>query len=114
MYADSITKSMQKTIDETLYRRDKQQAYNLKNNMTPTALNKSLDNALSKNSVATYAQELSDRKAAEAKNRYLTKEEVEKKIRESRKAMEVAAKDLDFIEAARLRDEIKSLQNQLQ
>jgi len=114
MYADSITKSMQKTIDETLYRRDKQQAYNLKNNITPTALNKSLDNALSKNSVATYAQELSERKAAEAKNRYLTKEEVEKKIRESRKAMEAAAKDLDFIEAARLRDEIKSLQNQLQ
>ena len=114
MYADNITKSMQKTIDETLYRRDKQQTYNLNNKITPTALNKSLDNALSKNSVATYAQELSDRKAAEAKNRYLSKEEVEKKIRESRKAMEAAAKELDFIEAARLRDEIKSLHNQLQ
>ena len=114
MYADNITKSMQKTIDETLYRRDKQKKYNLKNNLTPKALNKSLDNALSKNSVATYAQELSDRKAAEAKNRYLSKEEVEKKIRESRRAMEAAAKDLDFIEAARLRDEIKSLQNILQ
>ena len=114
MYADKITKSIQKTIDETLYRRDKQQTYNLKNNMTPQALNKSLDNALSKNSVATYAQELSDRKAAEAKNRYLSVEEIEKKIRESRKTMEAAAKDLDFIEAARLRDEIKSLQNQLQ
>ena len=114
MYADNTTKSMQKTIDETLYRRDKQQTYNLKNRITPTALNKSLDNALSKNSVATYAQELSDRKAAEAKNRYLSKDEVEKKIRDSRKAMEAAAKELDFIEAARLRDEIKSLQNQLQ
>ena len=113
MYADNITKSMQKTIDETLYRRDKQKKYNLKNNLTPKALNKSLDNALSKNSVATFAQELSDRKAAEAKNRYLSKEEVEKKIRESRRAMEAAAKDLDFIEAARLRDEIKSLQNLL-
>ncbi|MGA0373181.1 MAG: excinuclease ABC subunit UvrB, partial [Flavobacteriaceae bacterium] len=88
MYADNITKSMQKTIDETLYRRDKQQTYNLKNNLTPKALKKSLKNALSKNSVATYAQELSDRKAAEAKNRYLSKEEIEKKIRESRKAME--------------------------
>ncbi len=114
MYADNITKSMQKTIDETLYRRDKQKKYNLKNNLTPKALNKSLDNALSKNSVATHALELSDRKAAEAKNRYLSKEEVEKKIRESRRAMEAAAKDLDFIEAARLRDEIKSLQNILQ
>ena len=113
MYADNITKSMQKTIDETLYRRDKQKKYNLKNNLTPKALNKSLDNALSKNSVATFAQELSDRKAAEAKNRYLSKEEVEKKIRESRRAMEAAAKDLDFIVAARLRDEIKSLQNLL-
>ena len=73
-----------------------------------------MDNALSKNSVATYAHELSDRKADEAKNRYLSKEEIEKKIRESRRAMEAAAKDLDFIEAARLRDEIKSLQNILQ
>ena len=114
MYADNITKSMQKTIDETNYRRNKQHAYNLKNKITPTALNKSLDNALSKNSVATYAQELIDRKAAEAKNRYLTKEQIEKKIRESRKTMEKAAKDLDFIEAARLRDEIKSLKNQLE
>ena len=114
MYADNITKSMQKTIDETIYRRDKQQTYNLKNNMIPKALNKSLDNALSKNSVATYAQELSNRKATEAKNRYLSKEEIEKKIRKSRKSMEAAAKDLDFIEAARLRDEIKSLQNQLE
>ena len=114
MYADKVTNSMQKTIDETLYRREKQQNYNVKYNITPTALNKSLDNALSKNSVATYAQELKDRKAAEAKNRYLSADEIKEKIRASRKAMEVAAKDLDFIEAARLRDEIKSLQNQLQ
>ena len=114
MYADKITNSIQKTIDETLYRREKQEAYNSKHNRKPQALNKSLDNALSKNSVASYAQELIDRKAAEAKNRYLSKAEIEKKIRESRKAMENAAKDLDFIEAARLRDEIKSLQNQLQ
>ena len=102
MYADKVTNSMQKTIDETLYRREKQQNYNVKYNITPTALNKSLDNALSKNSVATYAQELKDRKAAEAKNRYLSADEIKEKIRASRKAMEVAAKDLDFIEAARL------------
>ncbi len=48
MYADVITKSMQKTIDETNYRREKQTAYNLKNGVTPTALNKSLDSALAK------------------------------------------------------------------
>ena len=113
MYADNITKSMQKTIDQTNYRRDKQHTFNLRNKITPTALNKSLDNALSKNSVASYAQELSERKAAEAKNRFLTKEQIERKIRVSRKEMEKAAKDLDFIEAARLRDEIKSLQNQI-
>ncbi|NBS18229.1 MAG: excinuclease ABC subunit UvrB [Flavobacteriia bacterium] len=113
MYADKITKSMQKTIDETNYRRSKQQDYNLKNKLTPQALNKSLDNALSKNSVATHAKELADRKVAEAQNRYLSQEEIQQKIRDSRKAMENAAKDLDFLEAAKLRDEVKSLQNLL-
>lgn len=113
MYADTITKSMQKTIDETNYRRDKQMAYNRKYKVTPTALNKSLDSALAKNSVATHAQELEARKVAEEKNRYLTKPQIEKKIRELRKAMEAAAKSLDFIEAANYRDEIKSLQEQL-
>ena len=113
LYADVITKSMQKTMDETDYRRNKQHAYNLENNLKPEALNKSLNNALSKNSVATYAQELIDRKAAEAKNRYLSKEEIEKKIRLTRKAMEAAAIELDFIQAAQLRDEIKILQESL-
>ena len=113
MYADTVTKSMQKTIDETNYRRDKQMAYNKKHKLTPTALNKSLDSALTKNSVATHAQELEARKVAEEVNRYLTKPEIEKKIREVRKAMEQAAKSLDFIEAAKYRDEIKSLQEQL-
>lgn len=113
MYADTVTKSMQKTIEETNYRRDKQMAYNKKHNIEPKALNKSLDSALAKNSVATHAQELEERKAAEEVNRYLTKPEIEKKIREVRKAMETAAKSLDFIEAAKYRDEIKSLKEQL-
>ena len=113
MYADIITKSMQKTIDETNYRRDKQMEYNVKHNITPKALNKSLDNALSKNSIATYATEQEERKAAEAATRYLTKPQIEQKIRTTRKEMEVAAKSLDFIEAARLRDEVKNLQEQL-
>ena len=72
-----------------------------------------MDNALSTNSVATYAQEKAERKAAEEASRYLTKPRIEQRIREVRKAMEIAAKELDFIEAARLRDEIKSLQEQL-
>ena len=113
MYADTVTNSMQKTIDETNYRRKKQMAYNIENKLTPKALNKSLDNALSKNSVVTYVQEREARKATEAEHRYETPEELEQKIREVRKAMEKAAKELDFIQAAHLRDEIQSLQNQL-
>ena len=114
MYADTITKSMQKTIDETNYRRDKQNLYNKNNKIVPKALNKSLDSALAKNSISTNAKKLEDRKIAEEVNRYLTKTEIEKKIREVRKAMEDAAKSLDFIEAAKYRDEIKNLQEQLQ
>ena len=114
MYADNITKSMQKTIDETNYRRDKQNLYNKNNKIVPKALNKSLDSALAKNSISTNAKKLEDRKIAEEVNRYLTKPEIEKKIREVRKAMEDAAKSLDFIEAAKYRDEIKNLQEQLQ
>ena len=113
MYADTITASMQKTIDETNYRRAKQIQYNKDNKITPTALNKSLDSVLAKNSVATHAQELEARKVAEEENRYLTKPQIEKKIRTLRKAMEEAAKSLDFIEAANYRDEIKNLQEQL-
>ena len=113
LYADVITKSMQKTIDETNYRRKKQIDYNTKHKQIPTALNKSLNSALSKNSVATYALELENRKEAEEANRYLTKPEIEKRIREVRKAMEKAAKSLDFLEAAKFRDEIKVLQKQL-
>lgn len=113
MYADKVTKSMKKTMDETNYRREKQKSYNKKNNVTPRALNKSLDSALAKNSVATHAQELEERRIAEEVNRYLTKPEIEKKIREVRKYMENAAKSLEFIEAAKYRDEIKNLQNQL-
>ncbi|GGK24432.1 UvrABC system protein B [Yeosuana aromativorans] len=114
MYADKITNSMQKTIDETNYRRDKQIAYNTKHNITPKALNKSLDNALSKNSVSTYSYELQAAKAAEPESEYLSKPQLEKKIRETRKLMEEAAKALDFIVAAKLRDEIKSYQNKLE
>jgi len=113
MYADVITKSMQKTIDETNYRREKQNAYNVKNGITPKALNKSLDSALAKNSLSTHANELESRKVAEEANRYLTKPQIEKKIRELRKDMEKAAKSLDFIEAAKYRDDIKLLQEKL-
>lgn len=114
MYADVITNSMQKTIDETNYRREKQIAYNTANNITPKALNKSLDSALAKNSVSTYRTELDAKLAAEPESKYLTNGELEKKIRDTRKQMEKAAKDLDFMEAARFRDEITAYQERLE
>jgi len=113
LYADKITNSMQKTMDETTYRREKQIAYNTEHNLSPTALNKSLGNALSNNSVSTQYYEDKIQKAAEPESLYLSKPEIEKKIRDTRKAMEKAAKDLDFMQAARLRDEIKSLQERI-
>tara|TARA_R110001592_G_scaffold84158_2_gene249045 strand:- start:6469 stop:8457 length:1989 start_codon:yes stop_codon:yes gene_type:complete len=112
MYADKITNSMQKTIDETNYRREKQIKYNSDNNQIPKALNKSLDNVLSKNSVSTYHFIKEELRAAEPDLEYMTKEQVEKMIKVKRKAMEKAAKELDFMQAAKLRDEIKSLQEQ--
>ncbi len=113
MYGDKITASMQKTIDETNYRREKQINYNTKHNLVPKALNKSLGNALAGNSVSTQYYENQVLKAAEPESEYLSKPEIEKKIREKRKAMEKAAKDLDFMQAAKLRDEIKALQEKI-
>jgi excinuclease ABC subunit B len=113
MYADKITNSMQKTMDETTYRREKQIAYNTKHGLVPTALNKSLGNVLSGNSVSTQYYEDKILKAAEPESLYLSKPEIEKKIRDLRKMMEKAAKELDFIHAAKFRDEIKGLQEKV-
>ena len=113
MYADKITNSMQKTMDETTYRREKQIAYNIKHGLVPTALNKSLGNVLSGNSVSTQYYEDKMLKAAEPESLYLSKPEIEKKIRDLRKMMEKAAKELDFIHAAKFRDEIQALQKKI-
>ena len=114
MYADTVTQSMRKTIDETNYRREKQNNYNRINKIKPKALNKSLDSALAKNSVISSKKDIVEQKSTDNSNNiYLSKSEIEKKIREIRKAMENAAKSLDFIEAAKFRDEIKILQDQL-
>jgi excinuclease ABC subunit B len=114
MYADKITKSMQATIDGTNYRREKQIAYNLKHNITPTAIKKSFENSLTKSKQDAYTLEAAATLAAEAETEYLSKPEIEKKIRDTRKAMEKSAKELDFMMAAKLRDKIKSLQGQLE
>ena len=113
MYADKITASMQHTIDETIYRREKQTAYNTLHGKTPQSLNKSLGNAFSANSVSTQYYENQAYKAAEPESEYLSKPEIEQKIRDKRKLMEKAAKDLDFMQAAKFRDEIKALQVKL-
>ena len=113
MYGDKITASMQKTIDETNYRREKQINYNTLHGLSPMALNKSLGSALGSNSVSTQYYENQALKAAEPESLYLTKPEIEKKIRDARKAMEKAAKDLDFMQAAKWRDEIKAWQEKI-
>lgn len=114
MYADKITNSMQKTIDSTNYRRGKQMEYNEKHGITPTAIKKSLASSL-----ADYRELNTETldpvlKAAEENLQYLSKSEIEKKIRETRRAMESAAKELDFIMAAQLRDQMQVYQQQLE
>src|SRR5690606_9603065 len=85
MYADKITASMQRTIDETNYRREKQLNYNKKHNITPKALNKSLDSLLARNSISTNQLEKeAARKASEPELAFLPKEKIEKIIREKR------------------------------
>lgn len=113
MYADKITKSMQATIDETNYRREKQIQYNERHGIVPKALNKKISETLAGRSKdfpdAKYTQKEILKQATEQKQKHST-EEIEKIIAEKQKEMEAAAKNLDFITAARLRDEIKALQ----
>ncbi|WP_433815976.1 excinuclease ABC subunit UvrB [Flavobacterium johnsoniae] len=113
MYADKITASMQRTIDETNYRRTKQINFNVENNITPQALNKKIDSAFTKNPLVEYELGHTLPAAAEPETAYLSKADLEKLIREKRKSMEKAAKELDFMQAAKLRDDIKKLQEQL-
>ena len=111
MYADKITKSMQATIEQTEYRRTKQINYNTKNNLVPTALNKPIENSLNTTKKEPYKIEAAESlKAAEEEVTYFTKDQIQTKIRRLRKELEKAAKELDFMLAARLRDEIKMIQ----
>ncbi len=112
MYADKVTKSMQATIDATNYRRDKQIAYNKRHGVTPKPIVKSLDNALTKRK-NTDSIEATPSTLAESDIAYFSKPKLEKKIRETRKLMEEAAKTLDFMAAAKHRDTIKTLQKKL-
>jgi len=113
MYADKITDSMQRTIDDTNYRREKQMNYNKAHGITPQPLQKKIENSLSKSPITEFHYDPSFKEhiAAETQSVYLSAKELEKKIKETRKLMEAAAKDLDFVKAAQYRDELKKLQD---
>lgn len=113
MYADKITASMQKTIDETNYRRTKQINFNTEHQVVPMALNKKIESAFTKNKLVDYELGTYPLQVAESESEYASKSELEKRIRDHRKSMEKAAKDLDFMEAAKHRDAIKKWQDQL-
>jgi excinuclease ABC subunit B len=119
MYADKTTDSMQQTIDETARRREIQIAYNTEHGLVPTALNKSTEKIMNSTKVADGEVQYAEYKlpeelamAADPVIQYMTDEQLDKSIKHTRKQMEAAAKDLDFMEAARLRDEVYALENQ--
>ena len=122
-YADSMTESMQRTIDETNRRREKQVAYNITHNITPTTVRKSVQQVMAQTSVldikgydpeSPYAVDEIVTKAAEDETEYTTIPQLEKAISRTKKEMEKAARDMDFMEAARLRDEMFAMQKKLE
>lgn len=123
MYADKITESMQMAIDETKRRRALQIAYNEEHGITPTTVIKSRDKIMGQTKVAdskknakVYAEPMpgESQLAADPVVQYLSKEKLEKLIAQTQKQMEKAAKELNFMEAARLRDEWQSQKSRLE
>ncbi len=118
MYADKITDSMQRTIDETTRKREKQLKYNEENNITPAQIKKSVEAIHRQTSVAdsrshiarAYVEKEEVSIAADPVIQYMTKEQLQKAMNNTRRQMEKAAKALDFIEAAKFRDEYFSLE----
>ncbi len=125
MYADKMTESMQRTIDETDRRRRKQLEYNEKHHITPKQIVKALGSimgnggagetiTLDGKQVRVYAeQEATGSVAAEPVVKYMSRDALEKTIAQTKKNMQKAAKELDFLEAARLRDEMFALEKLL-
>lgn len=126
-YADKMTESMQRTIDETTRRREKQIAYNIEHGITPRTVKKSIEQVYAQTSVldikgydvkSPYSlapdQELVQHKAAEEQADYETIPQMEKAVAKIKKEMEKAARDLDFMEAARLRDEMFRMKKRLE
>jgi excinuclease ABC subunit B len=119
MYADKVTESMQRTIDETNYRREKQIAYNKKHGIVPQPLNKAVKSILgntgivNKNDEKFYKEQEKITFAADPVVQYMNKPQLEKAIENTRKLMQKAAKNLEFIEAAQYRDELARLEELL-
>ncbi|MBW6460163.1 MAG: excinuclease ABC subunit UvrB [Bacteroidales bacterium] len=121
MYADKMTDSMQKTIDETNRRREKQLAYNIAHNITPTPIIKTVENILGQTAVADsrkkepqpYIEKQKTDIAADPVLGYMTDEQLTKSIADLRKEIEKTVKELDFIRAAKLRDEMYALEDYL-
>ncbi|MCB9034557.1 MAG: excinuclease ABC subunit UvrB [Chitinophagales bacterium] len=118
-YADTITKSMQQTIDETNRRREKQIAYNIAHNITPRTVFKSKEEIISGASILDIREkpiqeEKIKQTAAEPTIEYLSKPEIEKKVAELKRQMQKASKQMDFMEAARLRDEMFEWQKKIE
>jgi excinuclease ABC subunit B len=120
MYADTITGSMQLAIDETNRRRSIQTDYNLANGITPKTVRKSKEAIMEQTSVAdskvrkVYVEPEEVRIAADPVVQYMGKTDLQKLMAETQRKMEAAAKDLDFLEAARLRDELMQLKARVQ
>ena len=120
MYADNVTKSMQRTIDETNRRRAIQEEYNRENNITPTQIKRTTESILQQTKVADkegqekiYDFNVETAMAADPVIEYMSKDQLQKSIKKLKNDMEKAAKELDFIEAARLRDEMFVLEKKL-
>jgi excinuclease ABC subunit B len=121
MYADKITHSMQMTIDETNRRRAIQEAYNTQHDIVPTQIKRTTESIMQQTKVAgSRAQEVMYETnsveiamAADPVYEYMTKDQLQKTFKKIKSDMEAAAKKLDFIEAARLRDEMFVLENKL-
>jgi len=112
MYADTITESMRLAIDETNRRRKIQTDYNLANGITPTTIVRSMESSLGqiKATRKYYMEQEEASLAADPVVAYLTTDQLQKMVDRTRKAMDKAAKDLEFMEAAKLRDEYLALQ----
>ncbi len=108
-YADKVTNSMKKTIDETNYRRKKQREFNIKNNITPTPIKTKIKDVFSNNSEHIDLNKVKNGNQLVKNKTKMSQAEKTKEINSLRKEMEIAAKSLNFIEAARIRDIIKEL-----